>query len=685
MSKNEFALKGIKDGLWVLTIAFFVVGFGRFAFGLAAATNMTDMMPWGLWKVFNMVAGAALATSGFVVAAIIYIFQLDKFRSVARFSILIGFLGYGSSLTALLFDIGSPHKGWHPFFLWNVHSFLFEVFWCVSVYWAITAIELLPIVTERLPFPKFTHFLHEKILPFVVLGVTLSTMHHSSLGSLFLATPTRLHPLWYSLWMPPEFFISAMGAGLSVIVLLYIIVSWLYKQERDLEVLGSLAKGSVFFLSLYFVLKVLDFTSNQKWDFVFGPELTWESYLFQIEMLLQVIIPVIVLSIPLCRKSIPGLLVGTSSAFFGLVLHRINTGIVGYFSSAESIYTPNLSEFVLSFGILAGAGLLFLLLVERFHIFKEPETSHDGHSSVSLWTKEEFKAVFAGAQAKRVTKIGMVVVPLTWFVFQGQSTGPFKPTPQPVNAAVIGSDLMRSELRIDANKNGDFVVFPHKKHQELFVKEYSLEQKETCVKCHHLTLPEDNNSNCRVCHKDMELDTAFFNYENHRQRFEAKEEYKKYLNLDLSSKKNNYKVCMDCHKDNMKGLESYAAKGFNPTSPGFKYAMHGSCQTCHRLRETEPSKQDSTGNCLFCHPIGKKSPNMLGLPGIKVETPEKTAASSTSAETMGIDEESSKGNESEADAKISGGEEPVNSPADEIKVDPSIKEAQHPTKDPSDQ
>ena len=166
----SLVLQRLKLGMWALAIAGAVVGFGRFAFGLGASTNMLDSLPWGWWKIFNMVAGAALATSGFVIAAVIYILRLKRYYPVARLSVLIGFLGYGSSLFSLLFDIGLPHRGWHPFFMWNPHSFLFEVFWCVSIYWGVTALELLPILSERFPFPKVTHFLHEIMLPFVVLG-----------------------------------------------------------------------------------------------------------------------------------------------------------------------------------------------------------------------------------------------------------------------------------------------------------------------------------------------------------------------------------------------------------------------------------------------------------------------------------------------------------------------------------
>jgi hypothetical protein len=137
---NEFVLKRLKDLMWILFLSALVVGGSRFVYGLGATTNMMDALPWGWWKVFNMIAGAALATSGFVIAAIIYIFDLRQFRAVARLSVLVGFLGYGASLIALAFDVGLPHRGWHPFFMWNPHSFLFEVFWCVSLYWGVTAL-----------------------------------------------------------------------------------------------------------------------------------------------------------------------------------------------------------------------------------------------------------------------------------------------------------------------------------------------------------------------------------------------------------------------------------------------------------------------------------------------------------------------------------------------------------------
>jgi Ni/Fe-hydrogenase subunit HybB-like protein len=593
----------MKDLMWALALAGLVVGIGRFAFGLGASTNMLDALPWGLWKIFNMVAGAALATSGFVVACIIYIFKMEKYKPVGRLAVLVGFLGYGSSLAALIFDIGLPHRGWHPLFMWNPHSFLFEVFWCVSCYWGVTALELIPIVSERFPFPKFTHFMHEVMLPFVVLGITLSTMHHSSLGSLFLASPTRLHPLWHTMWIPPEFFISAMGAGMSVIILLYLLCSWLYGFKRNMSVLNGLAKGSGAILAIYLVVKVADFTVNHKWNYVFGADLTWEGRLFWVEILLQAIVPVAIFMSPRMRGNVLGLCVGAGSAFVGLLLHRLNTGIIGYFSNADQIYVPNLSEFILSFGVLSTAGLLFFFLVERFYILKEPEDVHGEGAphgaKIKLWTWKEAISLIKSPDAVKVSFISVIVIPLAILGLKDESTGPFKPPPQPVSAP-IALDELRTLLKIDGNKNGDFVLFPHLKHQE----EYGGE--ESCVKCHHLDWPNDHNSACRMCHQDMEAPTDYFDHEAHQERHGGEEGCAECHDTSRPHGEDNAKACIECHQENMRGLEAYSVRGFDHVAMGYKQAMHGKCLTCHRLREElkedqDPADPDSIGNCQCCH------------------------------------------------------------------------------------
>ena len=618
---REFVLKRLKDLMWVLLISGTVIGVGRFAYGLAASTNMMDTLPWGWWKIFNMVAGAAVATSGFVIAAVIYVFRLERYRAVARLSVLIGFLGYGASLTALIFDIGLPHRGWHPFLMWNPHSFLFEVFWCVSIYWGVTALELLPILSERFPFPKVTHFLHEIMLPFVVLGVTLSTMHHSSLGSLFLASPTRLHPLWHSLWIPPEFMISAMGAGVATMILVILALSWFFRWNRLDALLPRLAVVSAVFLGIYLVIKGIDFSMHGKWNFVFGSDLTWESKVFWAEMILQVLLPLVIFALPL-RRSRFWLWIGSASAFIGLIMHRLNTGIVGYFTTSDAVYIPNLSEFTLSFGVISGAGLLFFFLIEKFPVLvgtgfgaPEEEAVHEygvepGHSDEHghenkpagfYWTWPEFKALLTGEGAQRVALIVLLTVPLTWAGLREQATGKFKPIEQPVSPAVASLDPMRNTLVLDANRNGNEVIFPHEKHKVVFVEQFSLEKDATCAKCHHLAMPKDNNTVCRACHTDMEIPVAIFDAARHEERFENEEQRTKFEALNLESREQNFEACMICHEKTMPGLTDYQRRGFSHQAPGFVQAMHGNCMTCHRLVEKDPTDAFSLGNCIGCH------------------------------------------------------------------------------------
>ena len=629
---NGFALKRIKDLFWILAVAGAVVGVGRFAFGLGASTNMMDSLPWGLWKIFNMVAGAALATSGFIVACVIYIFQMERFRSVARLSVLIGFLGYGASLTALVFDIGLPWRGWHPFFIWNPHSFLFEVFWCVSCYWTITALEMLPIVTERLPTKRLSHFLHEIMLPFVVLGITLSTMHHSSLGSLFLASPTRLHPLWHSVWIPVEFFTSAMGAGLSVIVLVALLCSRLYRFKPDRAVLVRLAGASAVILAIYGVLRTVDFTVHHKWSYVFGPDLTWESRLFWVEISLQVLLPVLLLLVPAVRKRDWGLAVAGISAFLGLVLHRVDVGIVGYFRTAGQVYYPNAGEVVLSLGVIAAAGLVFFFLVEHFHVFDLPERKGEP----GPFTRKELVEIVSGPGARRAALISCAVIPLAVWAFREQATGPFRPDPRPVSAPVA-LDVERTLFRIDGNRAFEFVDFPHGKHEKKLCEQMAEAAKvdpesaqgqrlcdKTCVKCHHLSLPNDHNTPCHRCHRDMEVSTDIFDHAAHESRFGGKGSCGSCHDPEHPEDPATTKPCLACHKENMPGLEKEVLEGFTHLAPGYREAMHGTCITCHRLEGKDPADPKDMGNCLKCHPLGSMHPPRGGwTPGAPAPRPSR--------------------------------------------------------------
>ena len=190
----------------------------RFTRGLGAVTNLSDQFPWGLWVGFDVLCGVGMAAGGFTLAAIVYVFHIDRFHAVLRPSILTAFLGYALVAVALLFDLGKPYNIWHPLIMWNPHSVMFEVAWCVTLYLTVLALEFSPAVFERFHLHTPLRMVKGMTIPLVIMGVLLSTLHQSSLGSLYLIVPEKLHPYWYSPLLPVFFFISAISVGLAMVI-----------------------------------------------------------------------------------------------------------------------------------------------------------------------------------------------------------------------------------------------------------------------------------------------------------------------------------------------------------------------------------------------------------------------------------------------------------------------------------
>ena len=364
----------LKEILWVVTTFGAVAIIARLMGGLGATTDLSDSMPWGIWKILNMVAGVALATGGFVLAAVVYIFNLRNFKPVLKPAILIAFLGYGSSCFALFLDIGLPHAIWKPIFYWNHHSFLFEVAWCVLLYFSITILETAPIVLEKFKYDKLVSLFHKITIPIVILGITFSTLHHTSLGSLFLVAPSRLHSLWFTNWIPVLFILSAIGAGIQMVILVFLGYSYFYRREMNLSLLAGLAKGSAIILGVYFILKMADLALRGQLPILFSGQ--WEAGYFLAEILLGIMIPIGIIVVPKARASTIGLAFASTSAVTGLILNRVNVGIIGFLGTADANYFPTLAEFSLSLGVIAMAALAFIYMIENFRVFEE-RPAHD--------------------------------------------------------------------------------------------------------------------------------------------------------------------------------------------------------------------------------------------------------------------------------------------------------------------
>ena len=202
--------------LWLITGFAAAVALNRFIFGLGVTTNLNDRTPWGLWIGFDVMGGVALAAGGFVITAIFYIMKREEFHPLVKPAVLTAFLGYVAVVFSLLVDLGLPWNIWHMIIFWNLHSPLFEVGWCVMLYTTVLLLEFSPVPLEEFSrYAKIRKFLMKFRFIFVLLGIMLSTLHQSSLGSLFLIMPFKLYPLWYSNILPIQFFISASCIGFN--------------------------------------------------------------------------------------------------------------------------------------------------------------------------------------------------------------------------------------------------------------------------------------------------------------------------------------------------------------------------------------------------------------------------------------------------------------------------------------
>ncbi|MGE5232583.1 MAG: NrfD/PsrC family molybdoenzyme membrane anchor subunit, partial [Acidobacteriota bacterium] len=190
----------------------------RYSQGLGRVTNLSDSFPWGLWIGFDLLCGVGLAAGGFAITAAVYIFHLKRFQPIVRPTVLTAFLGYALVIVALLLDLGKPWNIWRPIVMWNPHSVMFEVAWCVMLYTTVLLLELSGMIFERLGWQRAAHVQHAATIPLVLLGVLLSTLHQSSLGALYLIAPTKLHALWYTAALPWIFWTSAICAGLAMVI-----------------------------------------------------------------------------------------------------------------------------------------------------------------------------------------------------------------------------------------------------------------------------------------------------------------------------------------------------------------------------------------------------------------------------------------------------------------------------------
>jgi Ni/Fe-hydrogenase subunit HybB-like protein len=352
----------------VLTAGFYSTVL-RFVKGLGATTNLSDQFPWGLWVGFDVVCGVGLAAGGFTLAAIVYIFHAKRFYPVLRPSILTAFLGYSLVAVALLFDLGKPYNIWHPLVMWNPHSVMFEVAWCVTLYLTVLALEFSPVVFERFQLHRPLRVVKAVTIPLVIAGVLLSTLHQSSLGSLYLIVPEKLYPYWYSPLLPVFFFISAVGVGLAMVIFESNLSSRAFGREIEMPLLEVLGRALAVVLAVYGLLKFQDLWSRGA--LVHLREPSTETLLFVLEITLGLLIPLPMLLFRKIRENRDSLFGVSVLVITGFLLNRLNVSITGLEASSGVHYFPRWTEVAVTLSIVGVGFLLFSLAVRYLNVMEK--------------------------------------------------------------------------------------------------------------------------------------------------------------------------------------------------------------------------------------------------------------------------------------------------------------------------
>jgi Ni/Fe-hydrogenase subunit HybB-like protein len=345
----------------LILISFSLVVY-RFFVGLGEVTNMSDSVPWGLWKGFHVLVGIALAAGGFVLAGVVHVFGLRKFEVFTRPAVTTAFMGYLFAVLGLIIELGRPWTIWHPIVFWQPHSLLFEVSWCVMLYNCVLFLEFLPIVCERFQLKTPLKVLRKVMIFFVGAGVLISSLHQSSLGSLFVLAGHRLHELWFSPILPLFFITSAVAVGISMVIFEAILAGLIFGRQIPTRVMGDLAKALPPILFLYLGLKLMDLNANNELGLLL--ENSMESWVFIIELVVGVLVPGILLLGRRFRYSRLWLFFCTMMVVAGVVMNRLNICLLAIMRTASEVYIPTWIEIMVSVGVVCG-GLLLLSIANQ--------------------------------------------------------------------------------------------------------------------------------------------------------------------------------------------------------------------------------------------------------------------------------------------------------------------------------
>ncbi|MGE5752632.1 MAG: NrfD/PsrC family molybdoenzyme membrane anchor subunit [Deltaproteobacteria bacterium] len=376
---KEFKPKGkMLTPFNVITGAIILVGLVliaiRFAFGLSSVTNLSQNYPWGIWIGFDVVTGVAFAGGAYVLTFLVHILKVKKYEPIVRVTVLNGFLAYVFYAGALLLDLGRPWNVINPIIgnSFGLSSVLFLVAWHFMLYMITEFLEFSPAVAEWLHWPKARRILEGLTTGAVIFGITLSTLHQSGLGALFLLAPTKIHPLWYSHNIPVMFFISSIFAGISMVIIESTFTHRAFKDKIGHElheghgaILLGLAKGAVGALFAYIFVKMIDFVHYKLWTQIASPMGYW--YLF--ELVGFVVLPIALFLTAIRRRSVKLVQFTAFLTGLGVILNRLNVSVIAFKWYETVRYVPSWMEIEVTLAIISMELWVFRWVINRMPVF----------------------------------------------------------------------------------------------------------------------------------------------------------------------------------------------------------------------------------------------------------------------------------------------------------------------------
>jgi Ni/Fe-hydrogenase subunit HybB-like protein len=377
--RKQNVIEGFSMGGMVIAVLILLLLVGIFAavgrlyMGLGDSTALSDRYPWGIWIGFDFLL-IAFSGVGFTMAGLVHVFRREKYHDVVRPAVLAGLMGYSAVLAILLLDLGRFDRFYHFLIFWNPHSPLFEICWCVLLYTTVLVIEVSPSIFERLKRDRPIRWVLRAMLPVAIVGVTLSSLHQSTLGTLYLNMPHRLHALWYTPALPLLFFTSSVMAGLALAIIVYTIAARISGQEPKADILSGLGKIMGWTTLVYLALKLVDILVAGELSALFAFDRT--SFLMWVELGIGALLPAALLLLPGMRERKSSIYGSASLIMLGVLANRFNTTLFAQSlpSAAGGTYSPHIIEWLTTFGIIAGVVLAWYFGVRLLTMF---DNSHD--------------------------------------------------------------------------------------------------------------------------------------------------------------------------------------------------------------------------------------------------------------------------------------------------------------------